>query len=226
MQRFLAIDRGPHHTVRSGEHDRPQRKTKAKPSIIFCVVNRMKLNKVPGEHTLHERHISHRQHVQRSPTSQKMKRSAWTSTLNTLAFLIRPLALSLASTWRAKKAADSRAHGNSEKLCRVLPPMAVAASPVVKHCGKSYPIIISSQLLAQRPHDHRLTTASGPTEKYSVAGQNKRDDCFLLFIQGNCHHDQCDDQGEHTPGQRYSSKTKRSSKRTNLTKERDPLRPK
>ena len=46
--------------------------------------------------------------------------------------------------------------------------------------------------------------------------------CSSMMIQGNRPLDRCDDPHEHTPGQRCSSKTKRSSKRTNLMKERDP----
>ena len=45
------------------------------------------------------------------------------------------------------------------------------------------------------------------------------------MIQGNRPLDRWDDPDEHTPGQRYSSKTKRSSKRTNLVKKRDPWGP-
>ena len=66
------------------------------------------------------------------------------STNNTLVFLIRvgSLASSFASTWRAMNVADPRAS-----------PVAV-----VKHCGKSFPASSSAALLlAQRPHDHRLT---------------------------------------------------------------------
>ena len=47
---------------RGWDYDRPQRRTKAKPSITFCVGDRRKSKKIPapGEHNLHvtERHTS------------------------------------------------------------------------------------------------------------------------------------------------------------------------
>ena len=126
---------------------------------------------------------THRSRATRAMKSNRLKTSCEAltidtsstvrSTNNTLVFLIRvgSLASSFASTWRAMSVADPW------------------ASPVamVKRCGKSFPIIIGSYApcIAQRPHDHRLTErlhAGGPPwKKYIVAGQNKRDDCFLLF---------------------------------------------
>ena len=84
--------------------------------------------------------------------------------------IVGSLASSFASTWRTMSVVDPRAS-----------PVAV-----VKRCGKSFPIIIGSRYapcIAQRPHDHRLTERlpAALLKKYIVAGQNKRDDCFLLF---------------------------------------------
>ena len=91
------------------------------------------------------------------------------STNNTLVFLIRvgSLATSFASTWRAMSVAD--------------PPASPVA--VVKRSGKSFPIIIGSSApcaASAWPQTYLLLPA-GPLKKYIVAGQNKRDDCFLLF---------------------------------------------
>ena len=36
--------------ARSEDYDRPQRRTKAKPSIVLCVGDRRKSKKIPGEH--------------------------------------------------------------------------------------------------------------------------------------------------------------------------------
>ena len=127
--------------VRSGDYDRPQRSTKAKPSIIFCVGDRRKSKKIPGEHNLRvtERHTSVTgntcNEIQPSCVSkhEALTMDTWStvrSTDNTLVFLIRvgSLASSFASTWSAMSGADPRAS-----------PVAV-----VKRCDKSVPIFIGS----------------------------------------------------------------------------------
>ena len=148
--------------VRSGDYDRPQRRTKAKPSIIFCVGDRRKSKKNPRRTQLachRTAHIGHGQHVQWNPTVSKHEAHTMNTsptvrcTNNTLVFLIRvgSLASSFASTWPAMSVADPRAS-----------PVAV-----VKRCGKSFPIIIGSYApcaAAAWPQTYR-GTAGGPPEK-------------------------------------------------------------
>ena len=123
---------------------------------------------------------------------------------------------SFASTWRAMSVADPR------------------ASPVaaVKRCGESFPIIIGSYApcaaASARPQTY-LVTAGGPPEKIhgGRTDQERRlASCSSMMIQGNRPLDRCDDPDEHTPGQRCSSKTKRSSNRNQPGEGKRPMRPK
>ena len=115
---FLAIDREQYHAVRSGDYDRPQRRTKAKLSNHLLRWGQEEIEeKIPREHNLHdtERHTSVTgntcNEIQPSQL-QNVKRSSWTLrrrsgplTHNTLVFLIR--VGSLASSFASDKRGSS-----------------------------------------------------------------------------------------------------------------------
>ena len=101
------------HAVRSGEHDNPQRRKKAKLSIIFCIGDRKKLKKSPANTTCMLPHCtSDQSRATRATKSNFSNNEALgmetSSTNNTLVFLIRSLALSFVSTWPVRKAAAAK----------------------------------------------------------------------------------------------------------------------
>ena len=123
---FLAIDREQYHAVRSGDHDRPQRRTKAKPSNHLLRWGQEEIEeKIPREHNLHEteRHTSVTGNTcNEIQPPQNMKRSPWTlrrrsgpPTHNTLVFQIRvgSLPSSFASDERGSSASQSSGSGKT-----------------------------------------------------------------------------------------------------------------
>ena len=164
--------------VRSGDYDRPQRRTKAKPSIIFCVGDRRKSKKIPGEHNLHvtERHTSVTGNTcNEIQPSQNMKRSPWTLRRRSgpqqhprlpnpsrfTGFVVRE---HLASDERGRSASQSS--GSGETLRQKF-----------SHHHRQLCSLRSVRMTTDLPGDCRRA----PRKKCIVAGQNKRDDCFLLF---------------------------------------------